>query len=321
MAKFVPRLTCPSTTDKDFINYQNGGHATAIVIDKKTGFVLPNCVGWFNGRWVQLLGSKVNWNIPCCNAEDCYDYAKSHGFKVGSTPKLGAGIVWRKGKTHNEADGCGHIATVEKIYSNGDIEVSQSAYGGKMFYTSRITKASGYYFANGYTLVGFIYLPIEFDQDITEDKKPSTPVTPTTSKFKEKDVVKLKSGAKWSDGSTPASWVYNCNLTVKKVSGNILTVSKDGYTGGVTGTVKDTDVTLVNSATVSTPKPVTQATLTAKSYPDYPKGKGTYKVQKKPNDWNNSIGAYSVFSNAFSSWTKYKSKGYHIYDENWKQLD
>ena len=68
--------------------------------------------------------------------------------------------MWRAGNTHNSADGAGHVAVVEEIKANGDIVVSQSAYGGHEFYLSILTKMSGYTYSENRPLVGFVYYKI-----------------------------------------------------------------------------------------------------------------------------------------------------------------
>lgn len=168
MATFTPRKTIPNRTNKYFIHYNNGGYNTCIVIDKQTGWVMPNCVGYAQGRLLEILGKKaVNWKLPACNAEDWYATAEKNGLKVGSTPKLGAVICWRAGKVKNGSDGAGHVAVVEEIKANGDIVVSQSAYGSTEFYLSTISKAKGYTYSDSRPLVGFIYCGIEFEEEGT----------------------------------------------------------------------------------------------------------------------------------------------------------
>lgn len=175
--KFNKRTTAPSRTDKHFINYGRGGYNTCITINQQSGYVLPNCVGYTQGRLLELRGeNKINWKLPACNAEDWYDKAKENGLQVGSTPKLGAVVVWRAGNTHNSADGAGHVAIVEEIKANGDIVVSQSAYGGQEFYMSTITKASGYMYAANRPLVGFVYAGVEFEEDKSEPEQSTTSV-------------------------------------------------------------------------------------------------------------------------------------------------
>lgn len=175
--KFNKRTVTPSKADKHFINYARGGYNTCITIDQQAGYVLPNCVGYAQGRLLELRGeNKINWKLPACNAEDWYDKAKANGLQVGNTPKLGAVVVWRAGNTHNSADGAGHVAIVEEIKANGDLVVSQSAYGGQEFYMSTITKASGYMYAANRPLVGFVYAGVEFEEDKSEPEQSTTSV-------------------------------------------------------------------------------------------------------------------------------------------------
>lgn len=167
--KFEPRLTAPTRTDKNYIHYSKGGYNTCIVIDKNSGYVLPNCVGYAQGRLLELTGAKkANWKFPACNAEDWFDKAKSNGMATGNTPKLGSVIVWKAGNTHNAKDGAGHVGIVENIYPNGDILISQSAFNGEEFYLTTLTKESGYIYSNERPLLGFIYVGIEFE---AEDNK------------------------------------------------------------------------------------------------------------------------------------------------------
>ena len=166
MEKFKPRYIAPSKNDKRFINYQYGGWSIAIPIDKTTGYTLPNCAGYAHGRLLEILGrTSVDWKIPASNGEDFLDKAKENGMSTGTVPKLGAAICWRAGQKHNSADGYGHVAIVEKIYDNGDILVSQSGLNGLEFYTTRLTKASGYIYSADRPLEGFVYCGIEFEQE------------------------------------------------------------------------------------------------------------------------------------------------------------
>lgn len=154
-SNFKQRTTAPSTSDKFYINYTKGGYNTCIILDNSTGFVLPNCVGYAHGRVLELLGKKaVNWKLPACNAEDWIDKAKSNGLKTGNTPKLGAVIVYSKGSKKNSSDGCGHVAVVEQINSDGSIIISESGYKSFIFRTSKVPKG---YAISGYKFEGFVY--------------------------------------------------------------------------------------------------------------------------------------------------------------------
>lgn len=257
MAIFTKRLTAPSLTDKHYIHYTKGGYNTCIIVDNNTGYVMPNCVGYAQGRLLEILQmTKVNWSLPACNAEDWYDKAQENGLQVGQTPKLGAVICWRAGSKHNGSDGCGHVAIVEEIKPNGDIVVSNSGWGGPNFYTKTITKSSGYQYSSSRPLEGFIYCGIEFENDIQQEE-PSN-----DSSYNIGDVVRLNPGVKWATNSIPASWVFNKDLTVKRIDeDDILVVSKDGIDGGVTGTVHAYDVHRVGEEPVSDNKPVHKDSL------------------------------------------------------------
>ena len=178
MAKFIPRLTAPSTTDKHYYGRENIFYAC--------GYGMPNCTAYAWGRLYEITGKRYT-NLTG-NAEDFYDSAIRAGLKVGQTPKLGAIVVWRAGQTHNSADGAGHVAVVEEIKPNGDIVTSNSAWKSTVFYLQTITKASGYIYADTRPLLGFIYCGIEFDEE-----KPVTPDAPTTESTSE-NVYYVKKG-------------------------------------------------------------------------------------------------------------------------------
>lgn len=106
-------------------------------------------------------------------------------------------VCWRAGNTHNSADGAGHVAIVEEIKPNGDIVVSQSAYGGQEFYLSTLTKASGYMYAASRPLVGFIYCGIDFDDE---------PTATTTTTVKAGLKVELRNVPSYASESSLSSY-------------------------------------------------------------------------------------------------------------------
>ena len=252
MMKYTPRLTAPSKSDKNFIHYSKGGYNSCIMIDKSTGSVLPNCVGYAQGRLLEILGKKVvNWKLPACNAEDWLETAQKNGFKTGMTPKLGAIAVFRAGTTHNGSDGAGHVAVVEEIKSNGDIVVSQSAYGGTEFYLSTITKASGYMYNSNRPFLGFIYCGIEFEQpipaseNIVAGKKVALNNTPCYSSETAKEAYGTKTGSFYLWDNV----VRNGRIRITNA------VSRVGVAGQVTCWINIDDVSLSASATTTTSKP------------------------------------------------------------------
>ena len=161
---FKPRLTKPEAGNKYYNTVLNGGYSGAIVgkpTDKGCN-VLANCVGYAAGRFNEIIGQDkfVYFKYPP-NAEDFYDTAVSQGLKVGKEPKLGAIIVWAKGKTWTSGDGAGHVAVVEEIKSDGSIITSESGYGcTNPFWTTHRYKGNGNWGAGTeYRFLGFVYQP------------------------------------------------------------------------------------------------------------------------------------------------------------------
>lgn len=154
---FEPRLTAP-TTDNRFYYKDN--------VFYKSGYGMPNCTCYAWGRFYELLnklGVSGKPKLQTSNAENWYQEEKT--YQKGQTPKLGSVIVWSCGKIHEPSDGSGHVMVVEEIYDNGDILASGSDYKGRLFYTQKFTKSSGYKLSSSkhkYTFDGFIYLPKDF---------------------------------------------------------------------------------------------------------------------------------------------------------------
>lgn len=140
---FRPRLSAPGYSSKYWYSLNPFYHA---------GYGLPNCTCYAWGRFYEILGRKPVLSLG--NAEDWY--GKNDGYSRGSTPRLGAVICWRKGRAGYGGDGAGHVAVVEKIYSDGSILISQSGWRSSRFWTSVVKKG---YHRSGYVFQGFIYNP------------------------------------------------------------------------------------------------------------------------------------------------------------------
>jgi len=176
MLNYVPRTTCPSRDNLYYRNYQYGGYNVAIPIDKTDGWVMPNCVGYAQGRYRELYGDTKVWsdigNYFSGNAETFFPNAVAHGFKTGQVPKLGA-IVCYEGA----GEAAGHVCIVEKINLNADktdiesIITSNSAYNGTEFFMQTVTKADGYLYNKDGSrpLQGFIYQDEEYGNDPTRE--------------------------------------------------------------------------------------------------------------------------------------------------------
>lgn len=128
------------------------------------GYGLPNCTAYAWGRFAELLGKKPSLSLS--NAENWYGH--KDGYKRGKKPKLGAVIVWAKGKVGNGSDGAGHVAIVEEIYSDGSFLVSESGWKcSKIMWTTKIPASCK---RSGYSFLGFIYNPAVTDTKVTKNE-------------------------------------------------------------------------------------------------------------------------------------------------------
>ena len=139
--------------------------------------VLCNCVGFANGRFNQIINDSnlkgINKSFKyqlVCNAENFIESAKKQGLKISKEPVIGGIMVWQKGTTLSGGDGAGHVAVVEKIYSDGSIDTSESGYAAFAFKVIHRTNSNGRWgMASGYTYRGCIINP-----SIKDNKKEET---------------------------------------------------------------------------------------------------------------------------------------------------
>jgi len=149
--KFIPRYEAPEKNNKYY--YEENEYY-------KRKYGMPNCTAYAYGRFNELLGQYTN-KLYYGNAENWY--VGTTAYEKGQTPKLGGIACWQKGKTWNESDGAGHVAIVEEIKGDGTIVTSNSAYKGTNFYMREIKPP--YNYNSSYDFQGFIYLPIEFNEE------------------------------------------------------------------------------------------------------------------------------------------------------------
>lgn len=188
---FKQRTTAPTSTDKNFIRWDMGGHNYCMTI--KGNSVLPNCTGYAWGRWREILGKFHE--LSRGDAEVWW--GKGDGYQRGQTPKVGAVIAWRQGTAGNRADGMGHVAIVEEVHADGSITTSNSAYNGTKFYTQTLKKP--YIYKPGFVLQGFIYLPADAKpapKPVAPEPKPVAPTevnrTPEDGIFKTDRTVNIR---------------------------------------------------------------------------------------------------------------------------------
>lgn len=220
---FEPRLNAPSMSNENWIHTSAGGKNGCIKISGNS--VLPNCVGYAYGRFMEILGKTPK--LSKGNAENWYGF--KDGYARGKTPKLGAVICWAKGKAGVSSDGAGHVAMVEKIYGDGSILISQSGYKSSRFWTSKVSKG---YALKGYTFQGFIYNPavsgsyvsvsptyITYAKGKTYTLRANMKVrTGAGTKYRQKKVSELTaSGKKSAQSGTYAVLKKGTRVTVQEV--------------------------------------------------------------------------------------------------------
>lgn len=193
---FKVRTTKPEKGNKYYIRKENGGYSNAIKgkpTDKNCN-VLANCVGYAYGRFNEIGGYGYCKYLAPVNAELFMKYKGS--CKSGSTPKVGAVMVWQKGATLSGDDGAGHVAIVEKVISNDCVYTSESGYNSsKIFWNSTRNKGkNGNWGANSnYKFLGFIYNPAVKEEDTKKTcpyKQPSYSTSMTKYKKKRNEGVR-----------------------------------------------------------------------------------------------------------------------------------
>lgn len=163
--KFIERIEAPSADNKYYKSINKGGYNRCLEINN--GSVLPNCVGYGYGRFMELQGIN-SCRLSTGDAKNFYNNT-ADGYKRGQEPKLGAIICFDGGNY-------GHIAIVEEIQDDY-ILTSNSVYGGSRFYMKKYYKKDGYSFQGNtgyYKCQGFIYPDVEFGEDNPEPTPKAT---------------------------------------------------------------------------------------------------------------------------------------------------
>lgn len=163
---FKPRLTRPESGNPYYNTPAAGGYAVGAILGNPIVpgcNVLANCVGFAAGRFNEIIGAgKWQYLTYPPNAENFIASAKAQGLKTGTEPKLGAILVFAKGKVGDASDGAGHVAVVEQINADGSIVTSESGYGcTNPFWTTARVKGSDGNWGGGsaYKFIGFVYQP------------------------------------------------------------------------------------------------------------------------------------------------------------------
>ena len=152
---FIQRFTAPEAGNKFYVNTAGGGYNKCIKINGNS--VLPNCVGYAYGRFMEEAGIH-SCNMSTGNAQNWFGYAD--GYPRGQKPKIGAVMCWNK-KPDTKY---GHVAIVEEVHADGSVTASMSNYSkdGSLPYFERKTYRPPYNTASGLPFQGFIYNPFLF---------------------------------------------------------------------------------------------------------------------------------------------------------------
>ena len=157
--QFVERTKAPAKTNKNYYSDKN------VFYPKYR----DNCTWYFWGRQLELgvTIASLRKNLPTSNAENWYHDTT---YPKGNIPHVGDIIVYSAGKRHHAKDGEGHVATVERVYTDGKIDISES--GTNMKFKFRTLKPPYKFYLNvknkkNYKLDGFIH-PATYDEKWTD---------------------------------------------------------------------------------------------------------------------------------------------------------
>lgn len=174
MATFSARTSAPGPGNLWYQKTSYGGYNQCILGNSNgrlySGCVLPNCTGYAWGRWMECQGY-TTCQLSTGNAKLWYGHTSDGYPRSSTTPYLGAVICW--GGTY------GHVAIVEKIYSNTDIVWSESNWSGTTGngkYWRQVRGDPHHYATSSLTFQGYIYPTTTWDgEDPTPDPDPSDP--------------------------------------------------------------------------------------------------------------------------------------------------
>lgn len=173
---FKPRGVIPEIGNKYYMRKGSGGYNPCIKGSDKNGSfctgrdVLPNCVGYANGRFNEIIGSGACIYLASVNAERMISVAKEQGLIICQTPTLGGCLVWSKGNANDGADGAGHVAICEAVNADGSIVTSDSAWKGPAFY-QKIRTGANWSQDSSYKYLGCIVNP-----GAIPDKRPNVTI-------------------------------------------------------------------------------------------------------------------------------------------------
>lgn len=167
--KFYKRVSEPDKTNVYYLRPDRGYNKcirgnTKHGLNHGTYDVLPNCTGWCYGRFLECQDLK-SCKLPTSNAETWLN--KNKTYQEGWTARVGAILVFGKGKVGEGKDGAGHVIFTEGIAKDGTVLGSESGWGftKSRMDTRKVKRNSkgAYIYKAGYTYLGCIYPEANFE--------------------------------------------------------------------------------------------------------------------------------------------------------------
>ena len=140
-ADFRPRSSAadaPDPYDESFVYWTHtsaNGANPCLNVENSMNSVIPNCVGYAWGRFMEILKSTPT--LSMADAGEWWDY-RTDGYKRGTVPQVGAVICWSK------PGAAGHVAIVEHVdLATGTIITSESGWRGKRIEYDKTNTGAG----------------------------------------------------------------------------------------------------------------------------------------------------------------------------------
>jgi surface antigen len=198
----------PSIRSKYFVLKSSGGVFEGIKGKPQQfeGSGLNNCVCGAWGMFSMLHGSTQKIGCGTRSTFTPYDAGQWYNLNTdlysrGYTPKVGGVMVYKN-----------HVAFVNGIYDNGDVELIESGYNNSSYVNGlayrKVTKASGYYISGvAGTYLGCIYPNVEVECE--ETTTTSTITTEQAIQKMAEDVIK----GIYGNGKNRSSNIYKAIQT------------------------------------------------------------------------------------------------------------
>ena len=224
------RSTQPEPGNKFYNTKGVGGYSTCVVGSDSSGKctqglnVLPNCVGFANGAFNEMVNSirgenkqyySLNRNAELfLQVAAEYDDLKENILGPNEIPRVGCIMVWAKGQVGNSSDGAGHVAFVYKVTTAADgtvtVHTAESGWASSTFWTKTRTNANGRWGSGTkYTFIGCVAPPSDVQKHIDTNDNPTTsPAKITAVEDVDNDTICIKGEMNGTSGITNGVRLY-----------------------------------------------------------------------------------------------------------------